>query len=451
VGETSNPFVSVHAAHALQRAAAEGFDVPRNAVERALSYLRAIDGNVRTWPLRERQSARAYALYVRQRWNDDAAVEEARRMATTPPDRVGGELPVEAAAWLLNTLAGNGGAQTETAELRRFLLNRVTETAGGATFTERYEDGAHLLLHSRRRTDAVVLDALIAAEPASDLIPKLANSLLGHRVRGRWAGTQENAWVLLALDRYFRTYEAEAPSFQSRIWLDQRFAGGHTFAGRTTERQHVAIPMPELLRADTSTLLITREGAGRLYYRAGLRYAPSDLRPDALDRGFSVTRTYEAADDSTDVRRDADGTWRVRAGARVRVRVALVAPSTRTHVALVDPLPAGFEPLNPELRGTGFTDAPQLVPNAPDARRRPPPRQPVRSWWFVHQNLRDDRAEAFATLLPAGIYEYSYLARATTPGRFVVPPPRAEMMYEPETFGRGSGDTVVVEAAVTGR
>ena len=446
-GETSNPFVSVHAAHALQRASAEGFDVSSAVLQRALSYLRTIDGPIRTWPLRERQSLRAYALLVRHRLNDAAATGEARRMATAPPDRVGGELPVEAAGWLLNVLAADPAARAEATELRRFLLNRVTETAAGATFAERYDDGAHLLLHSRRRTDAVVLDALIAADPTSDLIPKLANSLLAHRVRGRWSGTQENAWVLLALNRYFRTYEAETPRFQSRVWLDQRFAGGHTFAGRTTERHHVSIPLPELLRRDTAGLLIAREGSGRMYYRAGLRYAPSDLRPDPLERGFSVTRVYEAIDDTSDVRRGADGTWRVRAGARVRVRVTMVAPSDRTHVALVDALPAGFEPLNPELRGTGFTDDPRRVREA----RGPRPRQPVRSWWFVHQNLRDDRAEAFATLLPAGVYEYSYLARATTPGSFVVPPPRAEMLYEPETFGRGSGDTVVIEAAAPGR
>ncbi len=34
---------------------------------------------------------------------------------------------------------------------------------------------------------------------------------------------------------------------------------------------------------------------------------------------------------------------------------------------------------------------------------------------------------------------------ATTPGKFVVPPPKAEEMYHPETFGRGSGDVVIVE------
>ena len=143
------------------------------------------------------------------------------------------------------------------------------------------------------------------------------------------------------------------------------------------------------------------------------------------------------------VMRAADGSWRVRAGARVRVRVLMVAPSARSHVALVDALPAGFEPLNPELQGTGFTDDRVPPPDPRERRARPQP-QPVRSWWFVHQNLRDDRAEAFATLLPAGFYEYSYLARATTPGTFVVPAPRAEMLYEPETVGRGAGDTVVI-------
>ena len=54
--------------------------------------------------------------------------------------------------------------------------------------------------------------------------------------------------------------------------------------------------------------------------------------------------------------------------------------------------------------------------------------------------------EAFARYLPAGVWTYRYVARATTPGRFVVPPPKAEEQYAPETFGRGGSDVVVVEA-----
>ena len=60
-------------------------------------------------------------------------------------------------------------------------------------------------------------------------------------------------------------------------------------------------------------------------------------------------------------------------------------------------------------------------------------------------HLRDERAEAFTDLLWAGVHEYSYVAIATTPGRYVVPPPKAEEMYHPETFGRGASARVIIE------
>jgi uncharacterized protein YfaS (alpha-2-macroglobulin family) len=113
-----------------------------------------------------------------------------------------------------------------------------------------------------------------------------------------------------------------------------------------------------------------------------------------------------------------------------------VAPARRTHVALVDPLPAGLETLNPALKVTG------------EVPKDPADKQGGGWWWrtwYEHQNLRDERAEAFASLLWEGVHTYSYVARATTPGTFVVPPTKAEEMYHPETFGRGPGDRLIVE------
>ena len=187
--------------------------------------------------------------------------------------------------------------------------------------------------------------------------------------------------------------------------------------------------------------MLAKDGSGRLYYRIGLRYAPADLQLDALDRGFVVDRVYEAIDDPADVSRDADGTWRVKAGARVRIRLTMVAESQRTHVALIDPLPAGLESLNPSLAVTQSVLSPTDESSPGDNWR-------VDGWWgrwYEHEQLRDDRTEAFTTLLPAGTYTYSYVARATTPGSFVVPPTRAEEMYSPETFGRTSTDRLIVE------
>src|SRR5690606_7273110 len=131
-------------------------------------------------------------------------------------------------------------------------------------------------------------------------------------------------------------------------------------------------------------------------------------------------------------------------GASVRVRLTMVADAVRYHVALVDPLPAGLEAINPAL------DVSQTVPPADlDVDTQDRPGDDGRGWWpwwrwFDHEHLGDDRVEAFATWLGGGMYEYEYIARATTPGEFVVPPATAEQIYAPEVFGRTASTRVVI-------
>jgi len=125
----------------------------------------------------------------------------------------------------------------------------------------------------------------------------------------------------------------------------------------------------------------------------------------------------------------------------VRVRLTMVAEARRYHVALVDPMPAGLEAVNPELATTE---------KLPVDETKPEDKMTTRYWWwwrpwYEHENMRDERVEAFTSLLWDGVYNYSYVARATTPGSFVVPPARAEEMYSPETFGRSATDKVIVE------
>jgi uncharacterized protein YfaS (alpha-2-macroglobulin family) len=291
---------------------------------------------------------------------------------------------------------------------------------------------------SDRRADGILLEALIAAQPKSDLITKLVRGLMNDRKKGHWGNTQENAFVLLALDRYFRTYEKTTPNFVARAWLGDRFAGEHAFRGRTTEQSEIQVPMAQI--GGAQDLVIGKDGPGRLYYRVGMRYAPKSLVMAPAEHGFTVERVYEAVDDPGDVTRDGDGTWHVKAGARVRVRVTMVAPAWRSFVALVDPLPAGLEVMNTALATTA-----QLPPDPKAAQAAG-----GRYWywygpWYDHQNLRDERVEAFATRLWEGVHTYTYVTRATSYGRFVVPPARAEEMYSPETFGRSGSDVVVVE------
>lgn len=446
--ERSWPYISVHVGNALARAQAKGFEIPERVLTQLLRYLRDLGHRFpREYPADARAVIEAYAISVRAALSDPDP-ESARRLMADAG------LSVEGLAWLLPVLAADFRSRRETAEIRRQIANRIVETPRAASVAVDYEDGTHLLLASNRRADAIVLEAIIADQPDSDLIPKLVAGLLGHRTAGRWATTQENAFVLLALGRYFDTYESVTPEFTVRLWLGENFAGEQEFRGRSTDPRRLVVPMTALASGSNEPhdLLLAKEGPGRLYYRLGLQYAPANLAFEPLDRGFEVSRTYEAVDDPADVRRDDDGTWRIRSGARVRINLVMAARARRYHVALVDPLPAGLEPLDPSLATTagdaatagsdvGVIGGPGLGG---------PGRSAGHWWWwsrrwFDHENLRDNRAEAFSTLLWEGSYRYRYTARATTPGTFTAGPPKAEEMYAPEVFGRGATDRVVIE------
>ena len=101
------------------------------------------------------------------------------------------------------------------------------------------DDGAAVTLASDRRTDGLILDALLAVRPDSDLVAKVVRGLqAGQGADGRWDNVQENAFILLALRHYFDAFEGTDPDFVARVWVGERYAGGQEFAGRstTTER-----------------------------------------------------------------------------------------------------------------------------------------------------------------------------------------------------------------------
>ena len=435
-GFESIPFNTIHVTHALIRAQQKGFDVPAEMQQNALNYLRDIENHYPSWYTQDtRWTLSAYALYVRNLMGDRDTGK-----AESLLNEAGLEnLSMEVIGWLWSVIDDTSKLDA----IRVYVNNHVVETAGAANFTTSYSDQTYLLLSSDRRTDAILLDALMEDNPQSDLIPKVVNGLLAHRTKGHWGNTQENVFVLIVLDRYFNTYETQTPDFVARIWLGNTYAGSNEFIGRTTDLHETLIPMNYVLSetsasGGTQDLILSKNGTGRLYYRLGLQYAPTDLNLDPVDMGFVIQRRYEGVDNPEDVSQDNDGVWHIKAGARVKVIITMVADNRRYHVALVDPLPAGLEIVNPALAVS------QSVPSDPTS---PDYRYGWWWWgpWYEHQNMRDDRAEAFTSLLWDGVYEYTYIARATTPGTFIVPPAKAEEMYSPEVFGRSGSDWVIVE------
>jgi uncharacterized protein YfaS (alpha-2-macroglobulin family) len=299
-----------------------------------------------------------------------------------------------------------------------------------------------MLLHSSIKTNAILLAALIqlqsdvqVARPTyagavEALIPKLARGLLDSRKNGAWRNTQENVFGLIAMRRYFSTYEADTPNFTAQVWLG---AGGkgvsaqRQFEGRSIEEVLVPVPMEAVLalpkgseQEKTKSLVIAKFGQGRAYYRIAMRVSPTNTDQPAADRGFSISRTYKL-----DSGEPCDNMIAAASGQRITVELKVVVKTTRHHVAVVDNLAAGFEVVADSLSKPqrGYT------------------------WhWYEHKNVRDARVEVFARTLYPGTYTLSYIATAVTPGQFQIPPAKAEEMYSPEVFGTTSANRAQVRA-----
>lgn len=422
-GSISYTHLTAWVTFVLLEAKAAGFDVRGATLERAISFLaKRLVKPEHEWE-RNDHATRALVTLVLAR------VDKADRQVMTELSGMP-DLPLFAKAWLLEawSIVGDEG---RVAPLVKAIENAAVETAAAVHFSEHRTEALRLIMHSDDRTDAIVLRALLKARAGHPLIEKVQRGLTKAQVHGRWSSTQANAWALLASRDYFRVFESATPAFEARAWVGDTFVGGERFEGRSTKTARVEVPMATLQDIGASDLLLSMKGDGRLYYRLGLRYAPASLKLDALEAGFTVTRTYSGVDDPEDVTRDEDGTWRVKAGKRVRVSLQVIAPDRRYWVALVDPMPAGFEAVDEALATSGRVTS--LNSNG---------------YWrwsaWNHEELRDDQARAFADRMWAGVWDHDYITLATTPGTFVVPPTRAEEMYAPETFGRSSTDRVVV-------
>jgi alpha-2-macroglobulin len=121
-------------------------------------------------------------------------------------------------------------------------------------------------------------------------------------------------------------------------------------------------------------------------------------------------------------------------------------------VVLDDPLPSGLEAVDLTLRTVSpFGIDPFAQPEQEEER-------PASGWhfgrwdsgmWspFDHNEIRDDRVVYFARVLWKGTYSATYLARATTSGRFTASPAHAEEMYNPAVHGRSGGGMFTVNGS----
>ncbi|WAS90261.1 Ig-like domain-containing alpha-2-macroglobulin family protein [Nannocystis punicea] len=425
-GTDVHPYASGYATWVLGLAARAGHPVPARALERALADLESrlppVD-QLQRW--RGELERHALALHVL------AEADHHHREHVDALFVRRADLPAYARAFLLMAMHRGDPQRPEVATLTQELLADLEELPATAHVIEREDWSGGQYFHSDGRSDAIILSALLRVRPEHAVIEKLARGLLERRIGGAWRNTQENAYALVAITDYARVREAEPPDFVGRAWVGTKPVFEASFLGRDLKGQEATAKMPDILKPASAdkpvttaaplTVVLQRQGQGRMYYRLGAEWASAEPNPPARAHGLEIGRELRLADGALRGRPIAIGD-------AVAIDLTLSARTRIRYVAIEVPLPAGLEAVQ---QNVGKGQAAARLSGS-------------RGWWASFEELRSDRVVVFADDLPPGTHHHTVFLRATGRGEFSLPPAHAEAMYMPEVWGRSEGARVTV-------
>lgn len=333
-------------------------------------------------------------------------------------------------------------------QLRRLVEPHLRMIGPDAMYVSDDDSEAADWLSSDARTTAMVLRTLARRPSRDEWTARLANGLLALRRGATWGSTQANAWSVLALESARKVVAPPEFPRPVRVLLGDKELGQATLT-QDSPTVLLTVPMAGLLATRQSAVQIETTSGGPLSYSVLLRYAESGPAR-AVNHGFAVQRRLRTVADGHAVSAgapvDAHGQVHLPLGEMAVVDVIVQAPDRRAQVVIDDPLPAGLEAVDP-----GLATSPQYVEQGFPAVRAATLQElnaadgqslgPVRT----HKEIHPDRVLIFVDDMPAGAYRFETLVRATTAGRFVHPPAKAEAMYAPGLWGRTAVSRVVVE------
>jgi len=444
-GDGSDQWITAYVVQGLAEARRSGYSVDQGVLDRAAEYLRRSLDAPTDVEHPENPNSRAYVLY---------ALALAGK----------GDLGLTNALYDRGSILGNYGkgylvlalqtlnASSQDGKVKSLVSDLSSSAIASATGSHWEESEVdYRTMNTSTRSTAVVLDALVKTVPDSSLIPSTVRWLMVARKDGHWETTQETAASLLALTDYLEASGELKGDFGYRVGLNGKELSTETVnRDNLEEERRLVVAVRDLISGD-NRLSVDRaipaagqSGEGKLYYTMRLRYFLPGEQVPATSDGLALIREYYKLGDEA-----AGPVAKVAAGDTVKVKLTVVALQDMHYLVVEDPLPSGLEAVDTRLKTTSLvaqqeTGGRQKVDGGKEGVKG----KSGPAWWqydyFNHVEPRDDRVALFATYLPRGTYEYSYLARATSSGEFQALPARGYEMYFPEVGGRSEGSELMV-------
>ncbi len=317
-------------------------------------------------------------------------------------------------------------------------LYQGKETYGGLQDRRTLVSG--MLLTSEARTLAEMTRALAGRSGEAEKTKKfsiLSDALISRGTGDGWGSTNANASAILALTEMLSKGRMEgagasltvsSPGSSTALTLG---VGSPTAFWQSTEAGPASLTL-------VSTGPAPEAQSSVVAARAELSYLPAAPGSQAAPRrdGFVVTRELlvyrlEAATGTPPERLALEtpgSRISLTVGEVVEEHVQVVNPANRNFIAVVVPLAAGMEPLNPRLETA------------------PPEAKPAGTLTLTptYAAYLDDQVAFYFNELPKGTYDFYFRTRAQVQGDFIQPPAKAEMMYDGSQIGTSAGATVSV-------
>ncbi|MBB6482018.1 Ig-like domain-containing alpha-2-macroglobulin family protein [Spirochaeta isovalerica] len=344
------------------------------------------------------------------------------------------------------------GRDAEVGKIYKRIKNFVSMGAQSVDIRETYE--ARFYFDSLYQQLSHLLRLAVMTGEEDDILSRYTFSLNRQKNSRNWISAHDRMWMALALNDLVALEGPEDTKFAAEVVINEDSMMKSRFEGYSRGPEEKVFDLfkeiiPVAGQNEASSLQFRKTGEGNLYYTTTLKYALPNESAPLRDEGISVFSTIETLEGEEITNNE------LMLGETYRMRVLLGTSKSRSYVNLTVPVPSGAEIVDPSFSttssylngggtnserwtresqygdedsyiGEGYIINGDFYPFAPN------------------QLIFDNEIRYSWDFLYYGQREVSFLFRCTTPGIYPTPPAGAELLFEPEVFGRDRGRLIVI-------
>lgn len=285
-----------------------------------------------------------------------------------------------------------------------------------------------------------------------DMMITYSNTINKAEKHGYWGTATDTLWVLICAAEIDRQESTTKTQIDVSVNLSDKQLWETQFKGAALKNQTARFrlfdePLASLKRDYLYPLSFSALGKGQLFYAATFQYAlPAEIIT-ARDEGLGVFREIYDLEGN---RIESD---KLVLGETYRMKVVISSSKTRYDVGLRVPVPSGCDVLDSSFVTTGSYSEEGGTDNREWTREMFYGDEGYAyywgDWWFYsirpHKRIYKNQVTYRFGHFYRGQQQIDFLFRATTPGTYPTPPAYAEVLDEPEVFGRSEGVLVIIE------